>query len=81
MAKFDGMANIDGFHFTEWCMKSVYMVRNAAALCEKMGVEPAHMSRIRNRKLKVPASMLIKAHEYSGVPIKEIRSIIEELAK
>jgi transcriptional regulator with XRE-family HTH domain len=50
-------------------------LRNDAALARRLKVAPPVISKIRNGKLPVGASFLIRAHEESGMEIREMKAI------
>ena len=51
-------------------------LKNDAALCRALEVEPPMISKIRHRRLPVGASMLIRMHEISGLSIEELRILM-----
>lgn len=51
-------------------------LKNDAALARALEVAPPVISKIRHKKLPVGASMLIRMHEESGLPIRELRSLM-----
>lgn len=51
-------------------------LKNDAALSRVLDVQPPLISKIRNRKLPVGASVLIRMHEVSGLSIQELREIM-----
>lgn len=52
-------------------------LKNDAALSRRLGVAPPVISKIRNRRLPIGASILISAHEESGLSIKELKLLIQ----
>lgn len=52
-------------------------VKNDAGLSRVLEVAPPVISKIRHGRLPVGASMLISAHEESGLSIKEMKAILE----
>lgn len=51
-------------------------VKNDAKLCALLGVSPPVISKVRNGKLPVGASLLIRMHEVSNLTIKELRDLM-----
>ena len=51
-------------------------LKNDAALSRMLEVAPPIISKIRNRRLPVGASMLIRMHDTSGISIQELRSLM-----
>lgn len=48
-------------------------LRNDAALSRRLQVAPPVISKIRNHQLPIGATLLINAHEESGLSIKELK--------
>lgn len=67
--------DIDSQKFIKWLIDEVYKVKNCAALCREIDLEPAYLSRVKNGYLPIPCSLLVKVHEDTGMLIKEIRKI------
>lgn len=55
-------------------------IKNDAALSRVLEVSPPVISKIRNGFLPVGATLLISAHEESGLSIKEMKAILEPQA-
>lgn len=51
-------------------------LKNDAALSRSLGVGPAVLSKIRHRRLPVPAMLVIQIHEATAMTIDEIRSLM-----
>ena len=51
-------------------------LKNDAALCRVLEVDPPVISKIRNGKLRVGASMFIRMHEETGLTIRELRDLL-----
>tara|TARA_R110000822_G_scaffold301108_1_gene424805 strand:+ start:20513 stop:20743 length:231 start_codon:yes stop_codon:yes gene_type:complete len=51
-------------------------LKNDAALSRELGVMPPVISKIRNGKLTIGASILIKAHEKLNVPTLKLRKMM-----
>lgn len=51
-------------------------LKNDAALSRRLGVAPPVISKIRNRRLPVGASLLIRLHEETGMLIRELKSLM-----
>lgn len=51
-------------------------LKNDAALSRLLEVAPPVISKIRNRRMPVGASMLIRMHETSSISIRELRSLM-----
>jgi hypothetical protein len=56
-------------------------LKNDAALCRALEVEPPIISKIRHRKLPVGASMLIRMHEVTNLSIEELRLLMGDRRK
>jgi plasmid maintenance system antidote protein VapI len=51
-------------------------LKNDAALCRALEVAPPVISKIRHRRLPVGASMLIRMHEVTDMPVAQLREIL-----
>jgi plasmid maintenance system antidote protein VapI len=51
-------------------------LKNDAALCRALEVAPPVISKIRHRRLPVGASMLIRLHEVTDMPVAQLREIL-----
>jgi hypothetical protein len=51
-------------------------LKNDAALSRTLEVAPPVISKVRNRRLPVGASLLVKMHEVSGLSIRELRNLM-----
>jgi hypothetical protein len=51
-------------------------LKNDAALSRALEVAPPIISKIRHRRLPVAASILIRMHEVSNLPISELRELL-----
>jgi hypothetical protein len=51
-------------------------LKNDAALCSLLGVDAPFISKIRHRRLDVGAAMLIRMHDVTGLPIRELRDLM-----
>lgn len=51
-------------------------LKNDAALCRALEVAPPVISKIRNRRLPVGASILIRMHEVSNLSIRELKELL-----
>ena len=51
-------------------------LKNDAALSRALEVAPPVLSKIRHRRLPVGASMLIRMHEVTNLPVSELREIL-----
>lgn len=49
--------------------------KNDNAIATGTGISKGTISKIRNRKLKVSADILIKLHEMYGMPIADIKEL------
>lgn len=54
--------------------------KNDAALCRTLGIQAPTLSKIRHGKLPVPPWMLIRIHEVSGLAIRELRTLMGDVA-
>ncbi|MFC3148873.1 transcriptional regulator [Piscinibacterium candidicorallinum] len=57
-------------------LKSKLALPTDAALAAQLGVQRAVLSRIRNRKADFGAALLIRIHELTDIPTKELRRIM-----
>ena len=48
---------------------------NDAELCRVLEVQPPIISKIRHRKLNVGATILLRMHEKSNIPIRELKEL------
>lgn len=51
-------------------------LRNDAALCRKIETLPPVISKIRHGRLPLGPALLIRMHEVSGIPIREMRRLM-----
>lgn len=51
-------------------------LKNDAALCRVLEVQPPTISKIRHGHLPVGASMLIRLHEETGLNVRELRDLM-----
>jgi plasmid maintenance system antidote protein VapI len=51
-------------------------LKNDAALSRLLEVEAPTISKIRNRRLRVGAAMLLRMHEVSNLSIEELRALM-----
>ena len=51
------------------------------ALAKRIDISPASLSKIRNRKLPVGATFLIRSHEASDIPVKALRLLMGDRRK
>jgi predicted house-cleaning noncanonical NTP pyrophosphatase (MazG superfamily) len=50
-------------------------LKNDAELCRVLEVQPPIISKIRHRKLNVGATILLRMHEKSNIPIRELKEL------
>jgi len=50
-------------------------LKNDASLSRALDVAPPVISKIRNRKLPVGASILVRMHDVTGLPINDLRKM------
>ena len=53
-------------------------LKNDAELCRVLEVQPPIISKIRHRKLNVGATILLRMHETSTIPIRELKELTSE---
>jgi hypothetical protein len=53
-------------------------LKNDAELCRVLEVQPPIISKIRHRKLNVGATILLRMHEKSEIPIAELKDLANE---
>jgi hypothetical protein len=51
-------------------------LKNDAALARALEVAPPLISKIRHRRLPVGASLLIRMHEVTALPVRELRQLM-----
>ena len=51
-------------------------LKNDAALARLLEIAPPILSKIRHRRLPVGAALLIRMHEVSGLPVRELRNLM-----
>lgn len=51
-------------------------LKNDAALCRVLEVQPPVISKIRHGRLPVGASILIRLHEETGLHVRELRDLM-----
>ena len=49
-------------------------LKNDAALCRYLDLHPPQVSRLRSNEIYIGDRILLRIHEVSGIPIKEIKS-------
>jgi hypothetical protein len=57
-------------------LKSILSLPTDASLAAQLGVQRAVLSRIRNRKADFGAALLVRVHEMTDIPTKELRRIM-----
>ena len=50
-------------------------LKNDAELCRVLEVQPPIISKIRHSKLNVGATILLRMHEKSNIPIRELKEL------
>jgi predicted house-cleaning noncanonical NTP pyrophosphatase (MazG superfamily) len=53
-------------------------LKNDAELCRVLEVQPPIISKIRHRKLNVGATILLRMHEKSNIPIRELKELTSD---
>lgn len=53
-------------------------IKNDAQLSRELGVKPPTISKIRSRTNAVGCEVILSIHERFGMPVREIRKLIEE---
>jgi predicted house-cleaning noncanonical NTP pyrophosphatase (MazG superfamily) len=53
-------------------------LKNDAELCRVLEVQPPIISKIRHRKLNVGATILLRMHEKSNIPIRELKDLTSQ---
>lgn len=51
-------------------------LKNDAALARLLEIAPPLLSKIRHRRLPIGAALLIRMHEVSGLPVRELRNLM-----
>lgn len=57
-------------------MLQAMALKNDAALARRLGVLPATLSKVRHLRTPVSADLLIRLHEQSEMPIRELKSLM-----
>ena len=65
----------DPNHFVDQ-LSARLKAKNDAALCRQLGISPPLISKIRHQRLPIGASLLIRAHEVTGMAIAELRMLM-----
>jgi hypothetical protein len=55
-------------------------LKNDAALSRALDVAPPVISKVRHHRLPVGASMLIRMHEVTDIPIRDLRALMGDVA-
>jgi plasmid maintenance system antidote protein VapI len=56
-------------------LQTRFQIKNDAALARELDVTPPEISKLRRGKLPLGDRMILRIHEYLGVPVKEIRQL------
>jgi plasmid maintenance system antidote protein VapI len=56
-----------------------FSLKNDAALCRILNISPALISKLRHKKTRITADLLITMHEFTGLSIKELRNLMGDL--
>jgi plasmid maintenance system antidote protein VapI len=56
-------------------LRERFQIKNDAALARELELSPAVISKLRNGKLPLASRVILRIHEYLGVPVKEIREL------
>jgi hypothetical protein len=51
-------------------------LRSSSALARKVGISPSVISKVRHRRLAVSGEILLKIHEETDIPIRELRHMM-----
>ena len=51
-------------------------LRSSSALARKVGLSPSVISKVRHRRLAVSGEILLKIHEATEIPIRELRRMM-----
>ena len=51
-------------------------LRSSSALAREVGLSPSVISKVRHRRLAVSGEILLKIHEETGIPIRELRHMM-----
>jgi ribosomal protein L10 len=57
-------------------LREQFNAESDAALCRMLGVRPAVLSLIRNRKRSIGACLMVRMHELSGMKVAELRKLL-----
>lgn len=57
-------------------LKTKFKIKNDAALARELDLTPVDVSKLRNGKVPIGDRVILRIHEYLGVPVKEIRSML-----
>lgn len=70
-----GLSTYAPAHFLDW-IEARLKLKNDAALARLLEVTPALLSRIRNRRMPVSASLLLSIHEMTQIAITDLRRMM-----
>ena len=65
-------------HYLLDYLLKTYKIRNDADLAKRLGVRPPHISKIRNRRMKMGAGLIIEIHEEFEISIKEVKEMLAQ---
>ena len=57
-------------------LKAKFKIKNDAALARELDLTPVDVSKLRNGKTAIGDRVILRIHEYLGVPVKEIRAML-----
>lgn len=57
-------------------MLAILRLKNDAALARLLEIEPPTISKIRHRKLRIGAGLLLRLHEVSQISIRDLRDLM-----
>ena len=68
-------ATFDPNHLLD-ALRDILRVKNDAALSRRLSISQTMVSKIRHRRRPIGASLLIRMHEESDLPIAELRALM-----
>jgi hypothetical protein len=55
-----------------------YGAKNDKSLANSLNMYPSSISRVRSGEVNIGSVFILKVHEQTGIPVKEIRRLIEQ---
>lgn len=72
--KRDDMTNASGANLIDGVIAALEL-KNDAALARAAQIAPPILSKVRNGRLPITASVLLRLHDATGIPVAELRGM------